>query len=121
MIDEVKRRFVSTAILIDDAAKLAAKGDSLAKTIMGNWEYPVDIMFLTPDGQLVSKLNSFKDFTDVHPGVSMPRPKEIPVGSAKRSHVDVFLEHVSHHFGQPDPRQSGANPDYSLPRVNKPS
>ena len=117
MIDEVKRRFVSTATLIDDAATLAAKGNSLARTITSKWEYPVDIMFLTPDGQLVSKLNSFKDFTDVHPGVSMPRPKEMPAGSAKRSHVDVFLEHVSRHFGKTDPSQSGAKPDHSPARV----
>ena len=102
MISEVKEKFISTATLIDDASKLADKGNPLAKSIAANWEYPVDVMFLSPEGKFLSKLNSFKDFTDVQPGVSMPRRKDLPTGEAKRSHVEVFLDHVARHFATRD-------------------
>jgi hypothetical protein len=61
-------------------------------------------MFVAPDGRLLGKLNSFKDFPDVHAGVSRPRGKDVPVALAKRSHVDVFLDYVAHHLGTQDRR-----------------
>jgi hypothetical protein len=96
VIDEINEKFVSTWIIIDDVTKLAEKGEPLAKTLASNWEYPIDIMFLTPEGKLVSKLNSFKDFKDVHPDVAAPPGKyKLPDDAARVSHVDVFLNHVS--------------------------
>ena len=64
----------------------------------------MDILFLTPEGQLVGKLNSFKDFPEVHAGVSAPHGKESSVDAPKRSHVEVFLDYVSRHFGAQDHR-----------------
>ena len=96
VIDEINENFVSTWIIIDDANKLAERGDPLAKTLASNWEYPIDIMFLTPEGKVVSKLNSFKDFKDVHPDVAAPPGKEkLPADAARPSHVEVFLRHVN--------------------------
>ena len=94
VIDEVNRRFVSTTTIFDDASKLAAKGNGLARTIAKNWNYPVDIMFLTSDGELMGKLNSFEDFPDVHPDVFIA-PKALPPGTVKRSHREIFLEHIA--------------------------
>jgi hypothetical protein len=95
VIEEINDKFVSTWIIIDDATKLAEAGDPLAKTLVATWEYPVDMMFLTPEGKLVNKLNSYKDFKDVHPDVAAPPGKFKPgEGEAKRPHVQVFLDHV---------------------------
>ena len=96
MIDEINDKFVPTWIIIDDANKLAERGDPLAKTLASNWEYPVDMMFMTSEGKVVSKLNSFKDFKDVHPDVAAPPGKyKLSDGETKRSHVEVFLNHVT--------------------------
>jgi hypothetical protein len=96
VIDLINERFVSTWLIIDDANKLAETGEPLAKTLSSNWEYPIDVMFLTSEGKLVSKLNSFKDFKDVHPDVATPPGKERPLdGAARRSHADVFLDHAA--------------------------
>lgn len=94
MIDEVNRRFISTSIILNDATTLAAKGNALARTITKNWNYPVDIMFLTPDGELMGKLNSFEDFGEPHPDVFIA-PKVRRPGEAKRSHTEIFLEHIA--------------------------
>jgi hypothetical protein len=94
VIDEVNRRFISTSIILNDATTLAAKGNALARTITKNWNYPVDIMFLTPDGELMSKLNSFEDFGEPHPDVFIA-PKVRPPGAVKRSHAEIFLEHIA--------------------------
>jgi hypothetical protein len=96
IIDEVNSKFVSTWIIIDDASKLAQKGDELGRTLASNWEYPIDIMFLTPEGKLMNKLNSYRDLTEVHPDVASPPGKQRPAdGMARRSNVDVFLSHVT--------------------------
>jgi hypothetical protein len=96
VIDEINEKFVSTWIIIDDATKLAEKGDPLAKTLASHWEYPVDLMFLTPQGKVVSKLNSYKDFKDVHPDTAVPPGKyRLAEGERKRSHVEVFLTHAN--------------------------
>ena len=100
MIEEINTRFISTSTLVDDATKLADKGHPLAKTLAANWEYPVDIMFFTPEGQFVNKLNSFRDFKDVHAQVGIPPGKSrLHNGVAERSNADVFFDHVASHFG----------------------
>jgi len=83
---------------IADLEKLAKKGDELAKTLVTHYEYPLDIMFLTPDGQLITKLKSFKDFRAAHPDVTYGRDFGLERGGP--SHVDVFLNCVAAHFGE---------------------
>jgi hypothetical protein len=77
---EVIRRlnaiFVCTTVLIDDVKKLAAKGDDFAKQLQAQWTYPLEMMFLRPDGSLISRLNSFQDFPGVHPDVAAPPGKQ---------------------------------------------
>jgi hypothetical protein len=76
VINRLNRRFVSTSMIIDDVHKRAKGGDGLAQLLAAHWEYPLEMMFLTPDGKLVSKLNSFKDFPGVHPDVAGPPAQE---------------------------------------------
>lgn len=98
MIERVNDQFLSTWILKDDMKTLAAKGDKLAQCLAANFEHPLDLMLLTPQGQLVSRLNSFHDFPAAHPDVSRPHFKK--KGQKKyQSHAEVFLENLDQHFG----------------------
>jgi len=77
---------------------MAAKGDKLAKQLATQYEYPVEMIFLTPTGATVSKLNSHEDFPGRHPDVvSLPRKQLLPA-EKKRSHTDIFLKHIALHF-----------------------
>ena len=91
----VNERFVSTWVLVDELKKHRENPVPLRDTLAKNWEYPIDIMFLTGDGRFKSKLNSFQHFPahkDVgHPG--HPFPANAP------THAEVFFEHLSHFFG----------------------
>jgi hypothetical protein len=90
---------VCTSIIIDDLEKQAAGGDQLAKQLVQQWEYPVEMMFLTPAGTLVSKLNSFKDFPGMHPDVSAPPGTRHRAREGEQSHSTMFLNHLARHFG----------------------
>ena len=95
MIRHVKEKFVCTWILIDHARELAKRGNRLARTLVDEWEYPLELIFLSSDGKPINKLNSFKDFKAAHADVSHPgRQHNGP------SHVEVFLKHVAAHFGR---------------------
>jgi len=95
-IELINKKFVSTWIIIDDARKLADKGDPLAKTLATNFEQPLDFMFLTKDGVLINKLNSAQHLHhNVHTDVSHPHAPTKP----GRSHEEVFLKHVMRMFG----------------------
>ena len=98
VIKRINERFVSTWILKDDMTTLAKKGDKLAQQLAVNYEYPMDLMFLTSDGRLISRLNSFHDFLEIHPDVTAPqftrREKR-----KNQSQVEVFMEHMKTHFG----------------------
>lgn len=91
---------MSTSIIIDDLEKRASSGDELAKQLVAQWVYPVEMMFLTPECTLVSKLNSFKDFPGMHPDVSAPPGKRHLAREDEHSHSNVFLNHVAVHFGR---------------------
>jgi hypothetical protein len=100
VINRVNERFVCTSIIIDDLEKKAANGDALAKQLVAEWEYPVEMMFVTPTCKLISKLNSFKDFPGMHPDVSAPPGNRFQTMEEKHSHIDVFLNHLALHFGK---------------------
>ena len=94
VIGRINATFVSTWILIDDAQRLAGEGDAVATTLAGNWEYPLDLMFLSSDGKFITKLNSFKDLRDAHSDVGHP-----PDGRGRdQDHVDVFNDLLDAHF-----------------------
>jgi hypothetical protein len=98
VIARLNKGFVCTSIIIDDVNKCAENGDELAKTLAANWQYPLEMIFLTPQGKLISRMNSFEDFPGVHPDVGAPpRQKKVLIQN-ERSHTDVFLRHVSTHF-----------------------
>jgi len=90
--------FVCTATIIDDVNERAERGDELAKQLAANWEYPIEMIFLRPDGKLESKLNSYKDFPGAHPDVVAPG-EQFPLLD-ERVHVDAFVRHLARHFGQ---------------------
>jgi hypothetical protein len=95
IIELVNRKFVATWIIVDDAERLAAKNDRLARTALVNWQFPLDIMFMSDKGVLLSKLNSFQDLRDAHPDVGHP-----PEGRGRsKPHIETFLRHVATHFG----------------------
>jgi hypothetical protein len=88
--------FVSTWILIDDAEELATGGDVFASTLAENWEYPLDLMFLSTDGELITKLNSFRDLRSAHHDVGHP-----PEGRGRNlPHVEVFNRLLDKHFSR---------------------
>jgi hypothetical protein len=100
VIQRLNRNFVCTSCIIDDVQKLANRGDELAKQLAAQWEYPVEMMFLTPGCRLISKLNSYQDFPGVHSDVVSP-PKKLHVAREnERSHRDIFLKHLAFHFGE---------------------
>jgi hypothetical protein len=91
----VNKKFVATWIIVDDAERLSREGDAFAKTLFSNWEFPLDIMFLSPEGALLTKLNSFGDLRDAHPDVGHP-----PEGRGRSApHLETFLRLVQTHFG----------------------
>lgn len=95
IIDLVNKKFVATWIIVDDAERLSRQGNEFAKTLYSNWEFPLDIMFLSADGALITKLNSFKDLRDAHPDVGHP-----PEGRGRSApHLETFLRLVQTHFG----------------------
>jgi len=100
VITRLNKDFVSTSIIIDDVEKLAAGGDELAKHCAANWEYPVEMMLLTPDCKVVSKFNSFKDFPGMHPDVSAPPGKRHAARTHEQSHSDIFLSRLARAFGK---------------------
>jgi hypothetical protein len=101
VIARLNKSFVCTSMIIDDVNKLAQAGDELAKALAADWQYPLEMMFLSPECKLISKLNSFADFPGVHPDVAGPNRGRHPVPlTDERSHVDTFLRHVSKHFAQ---------------------
>ena len=86
----INENFVTTWTLIDDIKNYAGKGDRLADTLAGNWEYPLDLMFLTPQGEFVSKVNTYRDFPSAHGDVGHPHHY---LGAP--SHEKIFLERVN--------------------------
>lgn len=96
----LNKEFVCTSIIIDDLKKHAERGDPLAKLLVNEWVYPLEIYFLTPSGALVSKLNSFADFPGMHPDVAAPPRRRHQVMQNEHSHKDVFLNHLALHFGK---------------------
>ncbi len=91
---------MNTSIIIDDLEQCAAKGDDLAKLLVAEWVYPVEMMFLTADGKLVSKLNSYKDFPGMHRDVSAPPERKHWARQDEQTHSDRFLKHLALHFGK---------------------
>jgi hypothetical protein len=98
VIARLNNGFVCTSIIIDDLQKLATSGDALAKRIVGQWEYPVEFIFLKPDGTMVSRMNSFNDFPGMHPDVSAPPGHQHQALMGERTHSDVFLGHLDFYF-----------------------
>ena len=98
VISRLNKNFVCTTVLINDAKKRAENGDELAKLLQAQWTYPLQMIFLGPDGKLISKLNSFQDFPNVHPDVAAPPGKQRVEATDERAHVDAFLKHLAQHF-----------------------
>jgi hypothetical protein len=98
IIDLINERFVSTWIVKDELEVLAKKGNKLAQDLDAGLAYPImDLMFLTPDGRYVNKLNAWQDFLDVHPDVSVPISPRTQ-RQVVQTDVYVFLDHVAQHF-----------------------
>ena len=86
----INENFVTTWTLIDDIKNYAGKGDRLADTLADNWEYPLDLMFLTAQGEFVSKVNTYRDFPSAHEDVGHPNHF---LGAP--SHAEIFLARVN--------------------------
>ena len=55
----------------------------------------MDLMFLTPEGRMITKLNSFKDLRDAHSDVGHP-----PEGRGRNSpHIEIFRRTLDKYFG----------------------
>jgi hypothetical protein len=100
VIARLNEQFVCTFIIIDDLEKRAARGDEFARRLAAEWVYPVEMMFARPDGAVVSKLNSFKDFPGMHPDVAAPPGTRHRTFDDEHTHRDFFLKHLADHFGK---------------------
>lgn len=98
VISRLNANFVCTTVIINDVKQRAAAGDELAKQLQAHWTYPLEMMFLRPDGGLISKLNSFKDFPGVHADVAAPPGKPRVEVANERAHAEAFLKHLAEHF-----------------------
>jgi hypothetical protein len=98
VIRRLNEKFVCATVLIHDVKRCAEAGDELAKRLAAEWTYPLEMMFLRPDGSLISKLNSFQDFPGVHPDVAAPPGRERVVVADEHAHVDLFLKHLEEHL-----------------------
>ena len=87
-------------MIIDDVNKRAEAGDELAKALSVDWQYPLEILFLSPECRLISKLNSYEDFPGEHPDVVAANRRAHAPLVDERSHVDIFLSHLSKHFAR---------------------
>ena len=95
VIEILNDKFINTWIIIDDIMKrLGGKEDQLATTLLCLHQYPLDFMFLSPEGKCITRLESFKDLRAAHPAVGHPRREP------QESHVDVFLSTVAKYFGE---------------------
>jgi hypothetical protein len=99
VIERINKTFVSTSAIIDDVNRLAEKGDPLARQLAAQWEYPVEMVFVSPSARVISKLNSYQDFPHVHPDVSTPPRKDHVKKEDAPTHKAVFLKHLTAHFG----------------------
>ena len=66
---------------------MAAHGNTpelrrLGSTLADQWVFPMDLMFLQPDGSFTSKLNSLDDFN-----------------ASKLSNEELLFEHIDRRFG----------------------
>jgi len=95
VISRLNQGFVCTTVIIDDVKKRAESGNEFAKQLAAHWSYPLQMIFLKPDGSLISKLNSFKDFPGVHPDVAAPPDKQRVETTDERANVDAFLKHLA--------------------------
>jgi hypothetical protein len=91
IINLINDNFVPTWVLIDDLKPFAAAGNRFAETLESHWEYPLDLMFLSSDGEFVDKLNSFRDLP-AHPNVG--HPNHALVGPDTPSKAAIFYAHA---------------------------
>jgi hypothetical protein len=84
----LNRNFISTWVLVDELKQKTGTGFDLADTLNEHWEYPLDLMFLTPGGEFVTKLNSFRDLPNPHPDVGGHGD---PFARHGEPHAEVFL------------------------------
>lgn len=87
----LNQNFVSTWVLVDELKPRTKSGFPFADTLHKNWDYPLDLMFLTSEGEFVTKLNSFHDLPNPHPDVGGHGDPRARNGL---QHSDVFLRHA---------------------------
>jgi len=90
VIETLNEKFVSTWIIIDDIMrKLGQEEHDLATMLLEQHQYPLDFVFLSPQGKMITRLTSFGDLRGAHPAVGHPQRE------SHESHVDVFLTTVA--------------------------
>ncbi|MSR61606.1 MAG: hypothetical protein EXS08_04050 [Planctomycetes bacterium] len=95
VIETINQKFVSTWIIIDDIQKRLGKEHfALATMLLEQHQYPLDFVFLSPEGKLITRLTSFEDLRNANPAVGHPHR------DGEKSHADVFLETVKQRFGE---------------------
>ena len=90
VIKLINESFVATWVLIDELKKRTDTGNRFADTLKTNWEFPLDVMFLSSDGEFASKLNSFRDLP-AHGDVSHPNHPFSPDTPTKTA---IFYSHA---------------------------
>jgi len=95
VIETINDKFVSSWVIIDDIMKrLGNEHVVLANMLLTQHQYPLDFVFLTPEGKQITRLTSFEDLRDANPAVGHPKRE------AGESHVAVFMDTVKKYFGE---------------------
>ena len=102
VIQRVNRQFVSTTLSYPDLKKRGDAGDALAKEVLGHWQIPLVLVFLTPEGRFMNKLSSLDELNEVHPDTT--KRNEAPQRHSLESethNTSVFLKHLTKYFAEP--------------------
>jgi hypothetical protein len=99
VIQRINEQFISVTVPAQQLKRLADSGNEIARAAFRHWQRPLILVFLSPEGQFVTKLSSLTELNEVHPDTS--RRLEAPQVSSFNSDVNnahVFLKHLNQYF-----------------------
>ena len=98
VIQRINQKFVSATIPYLELSQLADSGHGLAREARLHWQIPLALVFLTPEGQFVTKLSPLTDLTEVHPDTSNHPESQKHSLNSDVNNARVFLRHLTQHF-----------------------
>lgn len=105
VIQRINQQFVSTTLSYPVLKKYADSGHAIAREVLLHWNIPLVLVFLTPEGQFITKLSSLAELTEVHPDTTKrTEATQYHNPESEVNNTRVFLKHLDKCF------QSKMNP-----------